>query len=147
MMKKGIILIFFIFLISGCSLQIQKVCFLDKCFNVELADSHEKREIGLMNRSYLRANDGMLFVFEEENYYSFWMKDTLISLDIIWVNSNQEIIYIKEKALPCNLFQNNFNQKECEIIIPNSKAKYVLEINAGLVNELNLSLGDVIHFK
>lgn len=147
-MKKYILLIFFIFLISGCSSQIQKVCFTNKCFNVEIANTDKDREIGLMNRTYLGKNDGMLFIFDKEDSYSFWMKNTLIPLDIIWINSDKKIVYIKENALPCNLFSKKLDQKEekCEVFNPEINAKYVLEVNGGLSKELNIKIGDSVLF-
>lgn len=133
-MKKFILIFLLVILISGCSNNIKQVCFEKNCFNVEIADSDEKREIGLMNRSKLDLKSGMLFIFEEEDYYSFWMKNTLIPLDIIWMDSQFNIVFIKENFNPCT--------NKCDIITPDKKAKYVLEINSGLVKELNIKTND-----
>jgi len=125
----------------GSIIEIEKeksVCFAENCFFVELADTPEKQIEGLMNRESLDENRGMLFIFDKEGIYSFWMKNTLIPLDIIWLNENKEVVFIKNNAQPC--------QNECPAIKPDAEAKYVLEINSGLANKINLNLGDKLIF-
>ncbi|MFQ5531293.1 MAG: DUF192 domain-containing protein [Candidatus Nanoarchaeia archaeon] len=111
------------------------VCFGLDCFNVELARTSEEHLKGLMFREVLNSNEGMLFVFEKSGVYNFWMKDTLIPLDIIWMNSEKEVIFIYENALPCL-------EERCTTYGPNSESLYVLEVNAGTVDRINLSVGD-----
>src|SRR3989344_7880186 len=67
-----------------------RVCFEEDCFFVEIADENAERMKGLMNRTSMDADRGMLFIWEEEEIYSFWMKDTLIPLDMIWLNKDKE---------------------------------------------------------
>jgi len=117
-----------------------KACYKDFCFKVELAKTKEEREKGLMFREKLDENKGMLFIFEKEGFHGFWMKNTLIPLDIIWMNSEGKIVYIKENAQPCKGML-------CPVFIPGKKAKYVLEINAGKVKELGIKVGDQILLK
>ena len=117
-----------------------RVCVKNKCFKVEIAVTGQEREIGLMNREHLALDSGMLFVFEKEDIYNFWMKNTLISLDIIWINGDNKIIFIKENAKPCKV-------EKCELFGPDKKVKYVLEINGGLVKETGFKIGDVVEFK
>lgn len=93
-----------------------------------------------MNREYLDPDKGMLFLFENEGIYNFWMKNTLIPLDIIWIDENKKAVFIKENAMPCNL-------EDCEIFHPAQKAKYVLEINGGLSEKYGLKFGNEIKFK
>lgn len=112
-----------------------RVCFKEKCFQVEIADMPEERMTGLMGRHRLDSNSGMLFVFEKEDGYGFWMKNTLISLDIIWIDAEGKIVFIKNNALPCRT-------ESCETFYPYKKAKYVLEINGGLSGEIGLKAGD-----
>ena len=119
---------------------ISEICFENKCFDVEIADTSEKRERGLMNREYLELNSGMLFLFEEENKYSFWMKNVLISLDIIWIDQNKKVVFIKENAEPCKT-------EECESFKSDNKALYVLEMNGGLAEKIELNIGDEVEFK
>ena len=113
---------------------LSRACFKEECFEVEIADSPDEQERGLMFYESLKKNKGMLFVFEEEGDYPFWMMNTLIPLDIIWINSSREIVFISENAQPCG--------EICEPIDPKQNAKYVLEINGGLVGEKNIKVGD-----
>lgn len=109
-----------------------EVCFGRDCFNVEIVSDDVSRSRGLMFREELGENSGMLFVFESEGVYPFWMKDTLIPLDMIWINSDKEIVFIKENAVPLDL----------TLINPGVMALYVLEINGGRANEIELNIGD-----
>ncbi|NOQ68173.1 hypothetical protein GQ568_01910 [Patescibacteria group bacterium] len=120
--------------------KITKVCIEKNCFNVEIADTAQEREIGLMNRKFLALDSGMLFVFEKEGVYKFWMKNTLIPLDIIWIDKNRKIIFIKENASPCKI-------DICETFGPNEKAKYILEINGGVAEKMGLGVGDLIKIR
>lgn len=138
-----IVLIYIFFSLAGIVLSpsqqplIKEICFKDKCFQVELAQTQAQRDRGLMSRKFLDKDKGMLFIFEKEGVYSFWMKDTLIPLDIIWINSNKEVVFIKENAEPCKSLI-------CPQIIPARLAEYVLELNAGSVKEIGLRVGDVL---
>lgn len=112
-----------------------KVCFEDNCFNVEIADNRETRELGLMFREKLDEDSGMFFIFENEGSYPFWMKNTLIPLDIIWIDSSGKIVDIRE-AIPCE-------SEPCQIYYHADSAKYVLEINKGLSAELGIEIGNM----
>lgn len=112
------------------------VCFNTECVNVEVVDSDLERKKGLMHREFLEEKHGLLFIFDTENRYSFWMKDTLIPLDIIWINKSLEIIHI-EKAEPCKV-------DPCKPYIPKEKAIYVVEVNAGYTEKNSIQLGDRI---
>lgn len=123
--------------------EFKQVCFKhgSVCFNVDVAQTPIDRQTGLMFKEKLENSSGMLFIFEESGEYGFWMKNTLIPLDIIWINENKTIVYINENTLPC-LDSNN-----CEVYSPDKEALYVLEINSGKVNELNLSVDSRVEFK
>jgi len=112
-----------------------KVCFAKNCFGVEIAKTAEDLENGLMFRQQLDKDRGMLFIFGREDIYPFWMKNTLISLDIIWINKENKIIFIKNNAEPCS-------QTDCKFINPGIEANYVLEINSGISEKLKLKVGD-----
>lgn len=77
---------------------IKQICFQENCFEVELAITTEEITKGLMFRKELPQNKGMLFIFAKEGIRSFWMKNTLIPLDIIWLNKNKEVVFIKKKC-------------------------------------------------
>ena len=115
-----------------------QACIGSNCFNVEFAETPAQRERGLMFRKELKKNEGMLFIFDKEAIYSIWMKNTLIPLDILWIDSNYKVVYISQGALPCKSLI-------CPSIIPSSKAKYVLELNAGTCGEAGLGVGDEVH--
>ncbi|MEM4152818.1 MAG: DUF192 domain-containing protein [Candidatus Pacearchaeota archaeon] len=134
--KMVVIIIFIFFITSGCHKPAQ-VCFKDSCFNVELATTPETRARGLMFRESLKDNEGMLFIFPEEKTHIFWMKNTFLSLDIIWIDSNGKVVFISPNAQPCK-------EEPCPIIIPESPAKYVLEIKAGRAEQIGLNLGDTV---
>lgn len=112
----------------------------EKVFQVELAKTETQKYKGLMYRDKLEQNNGMLFIFNKEKIYPFWMKNTLIPLDIIWINSNNKVVFISQNTQPCKSLI-------CPQILSNINAKYVLEINAGLCEKLNLQVGDQIEIK
>lgn len=100
---------------------------------LEVADTAEKRTNGLMNRTSLDANSGMLFVFEAEQPLQFWMKNTLISLDIIFLDSELIVNTIHEYTL--------VNQTITQY--PSSSAsKYAIEVNAGWSDRVGLQKND-----
>ena len=104
--------------------------------NVYIADSNYKRKKGLMYVKNLPINHGVLFKFDSPRIASMWMKNTHMSLDILFIDENQTITKIHSKAKP-------FNLKE---IRSNNKVKWVLEMNGGLTKELNIKTGDSILF-
>lgn len=116
-----------------------RVCFGDICFNVEVVDTDAEREKGLMFRESLDDDSGMLFIFDSEGNYPFWMKNTLIPLDMIWIDSERKIVYIKENAMPCE-------EDPCPIINHEGSALYVFEINGGLSSERNITVGNSAEF-
>ncbi len=119
----------------------KQVCFKDSCFSVELARTPEQRRRGLMYREHLDPGKGMLFIHEQEGHYAFWMKNTLISLDIIWINQERKVVFIKENVPPCP------EGEDCDLINSDKPAKYVLELKGGTVQEINLKAGDKATFR
>lgn len=110
------------------------VCFEKDCFGVQLAKTQQQRESGLMFKKNLDKNSGMLFIFEKEGDYSFWMKNTFIPLDIIWINENKEVVFISKNNNPCF-------EGRCPLINPGKTALYVLEINGGMAERIGLVVG------
>ena len=106
-------------------------------FVVEIAKTDEQKKQGLQCRISLKKNEGMLFVWNSEDYRTFWMKNTRIPLDLIFVNANYEIVDVFYNAEPYKL--NAINSKK--------KAKYVLELNSGVFKSFYLNLGDKILLK
>lgn len=104
--------------------------------DVEVADSEAERTQGLMYRYSMEENQGMYFIFPEENFRSFWMKNTFISLDIIFINTDHEIVSIQKYTQP----KSTYSQ-------PSEKpAKYVLEVNAGFTDKHGIRPGDKVQF-
>jgi uncharacterized membrane protein (UPF0127 family) len=113
-----------------------------KTINATVADTEEKRKKGLSGISALSEDEGMIFVFPESGYYSFWMKDMLFPIDIIWIDENKEVVYIKKNALP-ESFPDSFSSLDAE---DEKTAKYVLEVFSGFADKFSLSVGDAVEF-
>jgi uncharacterized membrane protein (UPF0127 family) len=107
--------------------------------NVEIADTEEKRQKGLMFRKSLGDNEGMLFVFEDERNVTFWMKNMFVPLDMIFISSNGTINEIKENVQPCLV-------EPCELYQSIYPSKYVLEMNANFCKKNGISVGNSIKF-
>jgi uncharacterized protein len=102
-------------------------------FDFELAEDHE---MGLMYRLEMLANCGMLFAYEAAEPTSFWMKNTYISLDIIFIDENNKIINICKNTTP----------KSTKSLRSERPAMYILEINAGLSDKYGIKSGDKVDF-
>ncbi len=129
----------FLAVLLGCSLSkkggIGEVCFYDECIKVEVAKTQEERAKGLQFRRSMGRDEGMLFIFSASVRQSFWMKDTFIPLDIIWLDGRKRIVFMIPYILPCET-------EKCPVYTPDTDAKYVLEVNAGVAAELGLGVGD-----
>jgi uncharacterized membrane protein (UPF0127 family) len=126
-------------LVNGCAtlpeLGGPKVCYGKTCWNVELAVTSDQHTKGLMYRKNLSEEGGMLFVFSEEDIYPFWMKNTWIQLDMIWLDSNMTIVHIENRAEPCVAIK-------CPGFDPGAKALYVLEVIGGTAEQYGMKVGD-----
>ena len=108
-----------------------------RAIDIEIADDDYQRETGLMHRAALLDSQGMLFVFDEEDFRGFYMKNTLISLDIIYIDANGKMVSFAEQTKPMD-----------ESILPSQvPAMYVLEINGGLSEDWVLEVGDRIEWQ
>ena len=137
---KFIYLIFNFFLISFYTFSNEKidVSIYNKniTFKVEVAKTIEERRTGLMYRKKLLNNEGMLFIFPREKIIQLWMKNTYIPLDVIFISENKVIVDIKKNM-----------EKLSETIVKSKvKSKYALEFNAGLINKLDIEIGDKVLF-
>lgn len=107
-----------------------------KKIDIEVADSDDERAQGLMYRRSMAEDRGMLFIFDNEEFRSFWMKNTYISLDIIYINRRNEIVSIAHNTTPFS-----------ELSIPSEgPAKYVVEVIAGFCSKYSIEPGDKIDF-
>ena len=107
-----------------------------KTLDIELALTQTERDLGLMYRNTLAENQGMLFVFPNSQPRSFYMRNTHIPLDIIFLDENKAIVSIQRDAKPMD-----------QSSLPSEgAAQYVLEINGGLSKKWNLEVGDKIEF-
>jgi hypothetical protein len=104
--------------------------------DIEVADDEEERMQGLMYRYSMAENQGMLFIFPNEEPRSFWMKNTYIPLDIIYLDSKKEIVSIQKYTQPKSTYS-----------LPSEKAAmYVLEVVAGYTDKYNVKPGDRVEF-
>ena len=106
---------------------------------LELAETDSDRVQGLMFRDHLDRDAGMLFVFDREGLWPFWMKDTFIALDIVWLDSQGRIVDIRANVQPCRL-------DPCPSYWPRRAARAALEVNAGVAAEHELKIGDRLAF-
>ena len=106
-------------------------------YHVEVAKTDEEQAMGLMNRLDLKNNSGMLFLFDNEKKASFWMKNTFIPLDIIFINKNGSINRIYKNTIP----------KSLKRIKSKGEVLAVLEINAGEVNKHNIGYRSFINLE
>ncbi len=106
---------------------------------VKIAKSNDEKQKGLMGVKSLPANHGMLFVFEKSQPLAFWMKDTLIPLDIIFFDEDNKLINIHHQVQPCPPQVNN-----CPTYSSERPAKYVVELSAGEARRLSLEPGNTI---
>lgn len=125
--------------LSSCSSPakdfLDKICFSDGCIQIEIARTQEERMKGLQARRNLGKDRGMLFIFQGSKKHSFWMKDTFIALDIVWIDASKRIVMIIPNVLPCET-------EQCPVYTPSKDALYVLEVNSGVTIELGLKVGD-----
>jgi len=107
----------------------------DQTVRVTIADTPESRERGLSGRDGLASDEGMLFVFPNDEYHMFWMKDMLFSIDIVWLSRDKTVVDIAEDVSP-DTFPSSFS--------PRALARYVLELPAGFVEEYTVQIGDEV---
>jgi uncharacterized membrane protein (UPF0127 family) len=126
--------------VNGCQTQ-PKVSIVGKdgreiTFQVEIADTPAKREMGLQYRRELALDQGMIFLFPAEEQQSFWMKNTPLPLDMIFISADRKIVGIIENTVPFSL----------EARSVGTRSRYVLEINAGLSRRYGFKAGDTVRF-
>ena len=110
---------------------------------VDIADDDLKREKGLSGRERLNDLEGMLFIFDKEGRYGFWMKDMNFSIDIIWINSEYEVVDISPNEIV--YIEKDLNPESYpNVYYPDSDSSLVLEVVSGFSEENNLKVGDIL---
>ena len=108
----------------------------------EVADTPFKRATGLMYRDHLKKDHGMLFVFGQPHAWSFWMKNTKIALDLIWLNDKKRVVHIERNVPICTKTDDS-----CPQYRPNSEdAVFVLEIAGGTADSYKIEKGTTLQF-
>ena len=132
--------ILLLFLLLSCTAA-HPMAFFDSGaeFKVEVARTPAEKTKGLMYRAELPENHGMLFIFDKDSPRTFWMKNTLIPLDMIFINSQMKVVEVKSKVPPCR-------EDPCPSY-PSEPAMYVLEINGGLAERKGIVVGDTVTLK
>ena len=108
--------------------------------NVEVAADDELRAQGLMWRDQLRPGTGMLFFFNEDVEHSFWMKNTLIPLDFVWIDKDQRVVAVKYHVPPCKV-------ENCPSYPAGVPSRYVLEVAGGVAEAHGIKAGDQLRFE
>jgi len=104
--------------------------------NIEIADTPQKRETGLMGRPTLGEKDGMLFIFEAEQQLSFWMMNTMIPLDMMFIDADHRIVTIQRNTVP-------FSKDSYSADKP---GQYVLEVNGGFCDRYGIVVGQKVEW-
>jgi len=141
---KNILFIFLLIFLIGCAKGLDKnfnEIYINNSeklikINAEIADDNEERIKGLTFRERLNDDEGVLFVFENEEYQTFWMKNTLIPLDMIFIDEELKIVDIKN-AIPCT-------NDPCQLYKSEAPAKYVLEVNGNFTKKNNIMPGNKV---
>jgi uncharacterized protein len=108
-----------------------------RSFSLQIAKTEQERELGLGNRTSLPTDQGMLFVFPQVQPECFWMKDMHFSLDMVWVDANKKVVYIKHDVSP-NTYPDSF--------CPTQPVGYVIELNAGMTDNTGMKVGETLDF-
>ena len=103
-----------------------------------LSTTPDSQSKGLSIKDSLNEKEGMLFIFESPQKYSFWMKDMKFPIDIIWINSTGKIVHIEKNLSPCYLLL------PCPSYAPENDSLYVLEVVSNFTNKFGVSVGDSV---
>lgn len=128
--------------LTGCGVfeKRNQACYKDHCYTIELAVTIEEKQKGLQRRDFLPKNSGMLFVLDDRSVPRFWMKDTFIPLDMVWLDYSGRILGVEHAVSPCE-------KDPCRTYSPSKPAAYMLEINAGEASRLDMRAGDRIDIR
>lgn len=107
-------------------------------YRLAVADDDISRQKGLSGVTELGKNEGLLMVFDTDEKHGIWMKDMLIPIDILWLDSNKKVIYIVQDAQP--------ELSTSEVFAPNKPARYVIELASGSAKQHSVRVGHEIQF-
>ncbi len=138
MLRVVFVVCFLLLPASLFSGEIKRLCIKDTCLAIEVVTSGQARQKGLMFRNELKPGKGMLFIFEDEAFHNFWMKNMSFPLDFIWVNKEKVIVDLTTNVKPCGSSCPNFTSRE--------KSLYVLEVNSGFVEKHKIKIGEKLVF-
>ncbi|MCY4491743.1 MAG: DUF192 domain-containing protein [Thaumarchaeota archaeon] len=108
----------------------------DMLLDVQIADTEPRRVRGLMFQDQLPYDQGMIFVFDDPGLYSLWMLNMQFSLDMIWFDSDGNVVHIEEGVPPCKTAVETVT---CQSLVPGGNAKYILEVTSGFVEKFNIT--------
>lgn len=131
----------FVFSFAGCSFSEKNITIITENgsveFTAEIAETSQQIQKGLMFRTSMGISHGMLFLFSEDKIQNFWMKNTLIPLDMIFFDKNGKIVEVVKNALPCK-------RDPCPVYSSTFPVRYVLEINGGQIDRLGIQKGQFV---
>jgi uncharacterized membrane protein (UPF0127 family) len=139
-LRRALFLVLLSACCASCIAQEPYVRLKGEKFTVEIADTSDKQQLGLMFRDSMPRGHGMLFIFPAEAKRSFWMKNTRIPLDILYFDESLRLVSAAKGAKPCRTAR-------CPGYPSAAPAKYVLELNAGLADEIGLEVGDEMEIR
>jgi uncharacterized membrane protein (UPF0127 family) len=106
-------------------------------FTYEIAKTTNQRQDGLSGRPDMAKDHAMIFVFQQQGNYCFWMKEMHFPLDIVWLDSSKHVVHIEQ-----NLSSDTYPKQYC----PNKPALYTIEVNAGVAAKTGVRVGDSVSF-
>lgn len=129
-------MLFLMFSVTAAASGMARVCFHggEVCYDLEKAVTDDEFTVGLMNRTSIVGSDGMIFIIGNPYPIRMWMKNTKIPLDMLFLNSDGQVIYIRKNTVPYSP----------EKIGPDSDTAYVIELNAGKADEANIMVGSIM---
>ena len=111
-----------------------------KVLNAEVMVRDEDRVMGVMFRSSLPQDRGLLFVFEQLDFHGIWMKNCRFPIDILWLDEDRKVVHLEEAVPPCKA-------DPCRVYVPLRRAAYVVEINAGQARREKAAVGSRLVFE
>lgn len=142
-----VVVLFLLFLLLNPGLKTTELCFNSprgdvdaKCIMVEIADNDRSRAIGLSSKNSLLEDEGMLFVFEKEGRYGFWMWRMKFPIDIIWIDHDQRVIDISRNLPTCS-------KRPCPSYQPVNDTLYVVEVTAGFADRYDITNKTLVFFE